>query len=578
MISHFFIDRPIFATVLSIVILIVGVVAVTQLPVAQYPDVAPPTVQVTATYPGANAKTTADNVATPIEQEVNGVERMLYMSSKCTNDGQMNLDVTFELGTNLDTAQVLVQNRVAVAEAKLPEDVKRIGVTTKKKSPSILLCVNLVSSKCPDGSVFYDQLYLSNYSTLTVKDDLARIKGVGDVAFLGPRDYSMRVWLDPDKLAARDLTATDVINSVREQNRQVAAGRLGQPPVPQSKSVQFQLPINSAGRLSSEQQFEKVILKTNANGGVVYLKDVVRETIKDANGNLVDRGIELGAKNYDVNSYLDGNPSTTLAVFQLPGSNALDTAEAIRVKMEDLKKRFPEGVDYHIYYDTTVFVHESILSVVHTLIEAFVLVFIVVLVFLQNWRATIIPMVAVPVSLVGTFAVMGLMGFSLNNLSLFGLVLAIGIVVDDAIVVVENVERWLDKGLPVREATFKAMNEITGPIFAITLVLSSVLLPSAFLGGITGQFFRQFALTISVSMLISAVNAMTMTPARAAWIFGNRKPGRHGDQGKEALPWWSFGLLGGLATVWLLTPVLGPRLGLSVGDSATEATPGGLRG
>ena len=363
MISRFFIDRPIFATVLSVVIVIVGIVAATQLPVAQFPDVAPPTVQVTATYPGANAKTTADNVATPIEQEVNGVERMLYMSSKSTNDGQMNLDVTFELGTNLDTAQVLVQNRVAVAEAKLPEEVKRIGVTTKKKSPSILLCVNLVSAKRPDGSFYYDQLYLSNFATLSVKDDLARIKGVGDVSFLGPRDYSMRVWLDPDKLAARDLTANDVINAVREQNRQVAAGRLGQPPVPQAQSVQFQLPINTAGRLASADEFENIVLKTSADGGVVHFKDVVRETVRDAEGRILSRGIELGAKNYDVNSYLDGNPSATLAIFQLPGSNALDTAAAIRAKMDELKLRFPEGLEYRIYYDTTVFVQESITSV-----------------------------------------------------------------------------------------------------------------------------------------------------------------------------------------------------------------------
>src|SRR3954467_7665986 len=312
-ISHFFIDRPIFATVLSIVFLIVGGVALTQLPIAQYPAVAPPTVQVTATYPGANAKTVADTVATPIEQEVNGVERMLYMSSKCTNDGQMNLDVTFELGTNLDTAQVLVQNRVAVAQAKLPEEVKRIGVTTKKKSPSILLCVNLISEKRPDGSFFYDQLYLSNFATLSVKDDLARIKGVGDVAFLGPRDYSMRVWLDPDKLAARDLTASDVINAVREQNRQVAAGRLGQPPVPAGQSVQFQLPINAAGRLTSEAEFENIVIKTSSDGGVVHFKDVVRESIQDADGRTIGKGIELGAKNYDVNSYLDGEPSATLA-------------------------------------------------------------------------------------------------------------------------------------------------------------------------------------------------------------------------------------------------------------------------
>ncbi|HEX3602222.1 MAG TPA: efflux RND transporter permease subunit, partial [Lacipirellulaceae bacterium] len=570
MISHFFIDRPIFATVLSIVIVIVGVVAVTQLPVAQYPDVAPPTVQVTATYPGANAKTTADNVATPIEQEVNGVERMLYMSSKCTNDGQMNLDVTFELGTNLDTAQVLVQNRVAVAQAKLPEEVKRIGVTTKKKSPSILLCVNLVSAKRPDGSHYYDQLYLSNFATLSVKDDLARINGVGDVSFLGPRDYSMRVWLDPDKLAARDLTANDVINAVREQNRQVAAGRLGQPPVPGGASVQFQLPINTAGRLTSEEQFEDIVLKTNADGGVVHFSDVVRDTQRDADGHVTDKGIELGAKNYDVNSYLDGDPSATLAIFQLPGSNAIDTAKAIRAKMEELKGRFPEGVDYRIHYDTTVFVQESIISVIHTLVEAFILVFIVVLVFLQNWRATIIPMVAVPVSLIGTFAVMALLGFSLNNLSLFGLVLAIGIVVDDAIVVVENVERWLAEGMLPRDASRKAMEEVTGPVVAIALVLCAVFVPTAFMAGISGQFYKQFALTIAASTIISAFNSLTLSPALAALLL---KPHGHGEQGhvqQGALPRAGIAIIGGLVAYFFLLAPIGHLFGIEIGGHGAD--------
>jgi multidrug efflux pump len=571
MISHFFIDRPIFATVLSVVIVIVGVVAVTQLPVAQYPDVAPPTVQVTATYPGANARTTADNVATPIEQEVNGVERMLYMSSKCTNDGQMNLDVTFELGTNLDTAQVLVQNRVAVAQAKLPEEVKRIGVTTKKKSPSILMCVNLISDKRPDGSFYYDQLYLSNFATLSVKDDLARIKGVGDVAFLGPRDYSMRVWLDPDKLAARDLTASDVINAVREQNRQVAAGRLGQPPVPQGEAIQFQLPINAAGRLTTEEEFENIVLKTSANGGVVHFKDVVRDNVLDSDGRVVEKGIELGAKNYDVNSYLDGEPSATLAIFQLPGSNALDTASAIRAKMEELKGRFPEGVDYRVYYDTTVFVQESINSVIHTLIEAFVLVFLVVLVFLQNWRATIIPMVAVPVSLIGTFAVMKMLGFSLNNLSLFGLVLAIGIVVDDAIVVVENVERWLAEGLSPRDAARKAMEEVTGPVIAIALVLCAVFVPTAFMAGISGQFYKQFALTIAASTIISAFNSLTLSPALAALMLKPHGHGEHGHVQQEALPRAGIAIIGGLAAYFFLLDPIGHMFGIAVGGHGAPA-------
>src|SRR3954447_2911783 len=383
MFSHLFIDRPIFATVLSIVIVIVGTVALTQLPIAQYPEVAPPTITVTANYPGANAKVVSDTVATPIEQEVNGVENMIYMSSRCTNDGQMLLDVTFKLGTNLDMAQVLVQNRVKIAEAKLPEDVKRQGVTTKKKSPSILLCVNLISEKETDPETKkerfkYDQLYLSNYSTIYVKDELARITGVGDVSFLGPRDYSMRIWLDPQKLAARNMSAGDVIRGVKEQNVQVAAGRLGQPPAPAGQN--FQLTLNTLGRLESEEQFRGIVVKSDTDGSVTYLRDIVAD---DRPG---QKGVELAAKNYDVNSYLDGDPSITLAVFQLPGSNAVKTAQDIRTKMEQLKEKFPQGIDYRIVYDTTVFIDESVKSVFHTLFEAIVLVFLVVLIFLQNWR------------------------------------------------------------------------------------------------------------------------------------------------------------------------------------------------
>jgi multidrug efflux pump len=573
MLSHFFIDRPIFAGVLSIVIVIVGLVALSQLPIAQYPDVAPPTVQVTANYPGANAVTVAETVATPIELEINGVERMLYMSSKCTNDGQMMLDVTFELGTNLDTAQVLVQNRVAVAEAKLPEEVKRLGVTTKKKSPSILLCVNLVS---PDGR--YDQLYLSNFATLNVKDDLARIQGVGDVTFLGPRDYSMRVWMDPNKLAAHEITASDILRAIREQNVQVAAGRIGQPPIVPGAVVPFQLPINTQGRLSAVEQFEKIVVKAGEQGQLVYLGDVVRDQVRNDRDEVTQSGIELGAKNYDVNSYLDGQPSVTLAAFQLPGSNALDTAQAIREKMEDLKSRaFPEGVDYRIEYDTTVFVEESIASVYHTLIEAFILVFIVVLLFLQNWRATIIPMVAVPVSLIGTFGFMALLGFSLNNLSLFGLVLAIGIVVDDAIVVVENVERWMAQGLSPRDASRKAMLEVTGPVIAISLVLCAVFVPTAFMAGITGQFYRQFALTIAASTIISAFNSLTLSPALCALILKPHAQDGHGHA--EALPKAGIAVIGGLAAYVFLLPLAASLMGLHAaeGGHGGPAAPWWLR-
>ncbi len=516
MLSKFFIDRPIGAWVVFFVIIILGVVALLRLPIAQYPEVAPPTISVTTIYPGADAATVAATVATPIEQEINGVENMLYMSSQCTNDGQMNLTVTFALGTDLDMAQVLVQNRVSIALPKLPEDVRRQGVITKKKSPSILLCVNLIS---PDDR--YDQLYLSNFATIQVKDALARVEGVGDVSMLGARDYSMRIWLDPEKLASRNLTAADALKSLQEQNVQVAAGRLGQPPVPAGEA--FQLTLKTQGRLIEESDFADIILKTDtATGALTRVRDVAR--------------VELGAKNYEVGSLLDGKPSVTMACFQLPGSNAVATAGLIREQMESLKTQFPPGVDYRIVYDTTIFVEESIRDVVKTLLEAFVLVVIVVLIFLQDWKATILPMLEVPVSLIGTFFVMALMGFSLNNLSLFGLVLAIGIVVDDAIVVLENVERWIATGLDSRSATLKAMEEVTAPVLAIAFVLTAVFVPVAFMAGISGQFYRQFALTIAVSALISAINALTMTPARCVLIF--RNSGGHGEHGhqKEALP------------------------------------------
>jgi len=545
MFARFFVDRPIFATVLSIVIVIIGLVALSGLPIAQYPEVAPPTVSISTIYPGASAKVVAETVAAPIEQEVNGVENMLYMLSKSTNDGQLYIDVTFKLGTDLDEAQVLTQNRVAIAEAKLPEDVKRQGVTVKKKSPMILLCVNLIS---PDGS--RDQLYLSNYATIQVKDALARLAGVGDVSFLGARDYSMRVWLDPNRLAARSMTAGDVLSALREQNVQVAAGIIGQPPVPEG--LDFQYTINALGRLIDPEQFAQIIVKTGEAGEITRVRDIGR--------------VELGAKNSDVNAYLDGKPSVTLALFQLPGANALETAHGIRVEMERLGERFPQGVDYRIVYDTTVFIDESVHEVYKTLYEAFILVFIVVLIFLQDWRATLLPMIDVPVSLIGTFAVMAAMGFSLNNLSLFGLVLAIGIVVDDAIVVVENVERWMGKGLPPREATLKAMDEITGPVIAITLVLSSVFIPTAFIAGISGQFYRQFALTIATATIISAINAMTMAPARAVTLI---KPHGH-EEVREALPQTAIIVLGGLLAYVFLAGRLAGLLGLAPAEQGAH--------
>jgi multidrug efflux pump len=493
--SRFFIDRPIFAAVLSIVMVIAGGVAALTLPVAQYPEIAPPTVQVSCTYPGASAVVVAETVAAPIEQQVNGVERMMYMSSQCTNDGAYNLTVTFELGTNLDMAQVLVQNRVSMALPTLPDIVKQTGVTTKKKSPNIMLVVNLTS---PDGR--YDQLYLSNYATINLKDALARIKGVGDVTFLGQQDYSMRLWLEADRLKALNLTSGDVVSALKEQNVQVAAGQIGQPPVPQGQS--FQYTMTTLGRLTHPDQFADIIIKTGDDGQITRMRDVAR--------------VELGAKSQDQTCLLDGKPTVGLAVFQLPGSNAVDTAETVRATMEQLKAEFPEGLAYSIVYDTTPFIEESIHEVYKTLGEAIVLVAIVVMVFLQNWRSVIIPLIAVPVSLIGTFAVMALLGFSLNNISLLGLVLAIGVVVDDAIVVVENVERWIGAGLPPKEAAYKSMEEVTVAVIAIAFGLSAVFIPTAFISGMSGQFYRQFALTIATSTLISAFNSLTLSPALAA--------------------------------------------------------------
>ena len=508
MLSRFFIQRPIFASVLSILITLAGALAVFVLPIAQYPDITPPTVQVTASYPGANAQLVLDTVAAPIEQQVNGVENMLYMSSQCTNDGAYTLTVTFGLGTDLNVAQVLVQNRVQLAMPVIPGIVQQQGVAVKKKSPSIMMIVNLFSAKDTAGRYLRDDLYLSNYATIQIKDELLRLPGVGDVTFLGERDYSMRAWLDPDRLATRNMNASDVVQALQEQNIQVAAGQIGQQPVP--KGQNFQLTMSALGRLTDPAQFGDIILKTSpparnsADATVVRLRDVAH--------------LELGAQQYDQSCTLDTEPSVALSIYQLPGSNALQTAKAVYAKMEELEKRFPEGVEYKIVYDTTPFIYESVTEVLKTLRDAVILVALVVLVFLQNWRATLIPLIAVPVAIIGTFAVMALMGFSLNNLSLFGLVLAIGIVVDDAIVVVENVERWLARGLRPREAARKAMDEVTGPVVAVALVLCAVFVPCAFISGITGQFFRQFALTIAVSTVISAFNSLTLSPALAALL------------------------------------------------------------
>ena len=494
-IAQYFVDRPIMAAVLSLLFLITGAIAVFQLPISEYPEVVPPTVVVRATYPGANPEVIAQTVATPLEQQINGVEGMLYSSSQATSDGVMTLTVTFALGTNLNDAQVEVQNRVAQALPRLPEEVQRLGVTTQKSSPDLTMVVHLVS---PDHR--YDMLYLSNYARLHVQDVLRRLDGVGDVQIFGAGEYSMRVWLNPQKLAQRGLTTGDVVKAIREQNVQVAAGKLNAPPGPDDSA--FQLNINTRGRLSSVDDFRDIIVRTDADGGVVHLRDVAR--------------VELGSDQYALRSLLNSQEAVAVPIFARPGSNAIQISDEVRATMAQLKQEFPQGVDYRIVYDPTVFVRDSIEAVAHTLLEAIALVVLVVILFLQTWRASVIPLIAVPVSLIGTFAVMYLIGFSLNALSLFGMVLAIGIVVDDAIVVVENVERHIELGQSPKEATRQAMREVTGPIVATALVLCAVFIPTAFISGLTGEFYRQFALTIAISTVISAFNSLTLSPALSA--------------------------------------------------------------
>src|ERR1700716_1927793 len=497
-ISNFFIKRPIFAAVVSIIIFVVGALAYFRLPLSESPEVVPPTVVVRTSYPGANPTVIADTVASPLEQQINGVEGMLYMFSQATADGVMTLTITFALGTDLDKAQVQVQNRVSQALPRLPQEVQRLGVTTDKTSPDLLMVVHLES---PDNR--YDMLYLANLAILQVKDELNRIPGVGNVQVFGAGDFSMRVWLNPNKLASHNLTATDGVQAIREQNVQVAAGVLGAPPT-NTGSTAFQLLVNTQGRLTTEEEFSNIIVRAAKDGQITRIRDLGR--------------VELGSSTYALRSLLDNKPAAALPISQRPGSNALLTSQQVRDTMERLKRSFPEGVDYKIVYDPTVFVRESIQAVGHTFVEALILVVIVVLVFLQTWRASIIPLLALPVSLVGTFSIMLALGFSLNTLSLFGLVLAIGIVVDDAIVVVENVERNIALGHEPHEATRRAMEEVSGPIVAIALVLCAVFIPTAFIVGLSGEFYKQFALTIAISTVISAFNSLTLSPALAALL------------------------------------------------------------
>ncbi|MGY0580210.1 MAG: efflux RND transporter permease subunit [Paraglaciecola chathamensis] len=522
MFSQFFIRRPIFAAVISLIFFIVGAISVWQLPITEYPEVVPPTVVVTANYPGANPKVIAETVASPLEQEINGVENMLYMSSQATSDGTMTLTITFAIGSDVDLAQTQVQSRVERAKPRLPEEVQRLGIVTEKSSPDLTMVVHLTS---PDER--YDMLYLSNYAVLNVKDELARIEGVGQVRVFGAGDYSMRVWLDPNKVAALGLSPSNIVSAIREQNQQAAAGSLGAQP---SGDSDFQLLINVKGRLTDVEEFEDIIIKVGEQGQISRLKDVAR--------------VELGASTYALRSMLDNKDAAAMPVFQASGSNAIQISDDVRSKMAELSKTFPEGLSYDIVYDPTVFVRGSIEAVVKTLFEAVLLVVLVVVLFLQTWRASIIPLVAVPVSLVGTFAFMHLLGFSLNALSLFGLVLAIGIVVDDAIVVVENVERNIADGLSPVAATRKAMKEVTGPIVATTLVLAAVFIPTAFMSGLTGQFYKQFALTITISTFISAINSLTLSPALSALLLKGH------DSKKDALTRGMDKLLGG----WLFNP------------------------
>jgi multidrug efflux pump len=496
-ISKFFIDRPIFAGVLSVLILLAGVIALFQLPISEYPEVVPPSVVVHAQYPGANPKVIAETVASPLEEQINGVENMLYMQSQANSDGNLTLTVTFKLGTDPDKAQQLVQNRVSQALPRLPDDVQRLGVTTIKSSPTLTMVVHLIS---PNNR--YDMTYLRNYALINVKDRLERIQGVGEVQLWGSGDYAMRVWLDPQKVAEHNLTATDVVNAIREQNVQVAAGVIGGSP--SGPGVPLQLSVNAQGRLQTEEQFRDIVVKTSPDGGVTHLRDIAR--------------VELAASEYGLRSLLDNKPAVALAINQAPGANSLQISDEVRAAMKDLQQDFPAGVEYRIVYDPTQFVRSSIHAVVHTLLEAIALVVLVVIVFLQTWRASIIPLVAVPVSIIGTFSLLLAFGFSINALSLFGMVLAIGIVVDDAIVVVENVERNIAEGLSARDATYKAMREVSGPIIAIALTLVAVFVPLAFMSGLTGEFYKQFAMTIAISTVISAFNSLTLSPALSALL------------------------------------------------------------
>jgi hydrophobe/amphiphile efflux-1 (HAE1) family protein len=501
--SHFFIDRPIFATVISLLIVIIGIIAQRALPIAEYPEIAPPTVSITATYPGASAQVIAETVATPIEQEVNGVDNMLYINSQSTGDGRLSINVVFKPGTNIDQAQVLVQNRVAVAQPRLPDDVQRLGLVVRKASPDLMMVVHMIS---PDNT--RDQQYISNYATLYVKDVLTRVDGVGNVNIFGARDYAMRVWLDPAKVAARGLTAGEVVAALRSANLQVAAGAINQPPA--SSPGAFTLNVKTLGRLSAPEEFENIVVRAETGGQVIRVRDIGR--------------VELGSQDYTVNAYLDNKVATALVIFQRPGSNALATAANVKAEIDKLAKDFPPGVGYTVVYNPTEFIQASVDEVVKTLFEAILLVVIVVIVFLQTWRAAIIPILAIPVSLVGTFIVMAAAGVSFNTLSLFGLVLAIGIVVDDAIVVVENVERYLRQGLSPKEAAHKTMDEVGSALIAISLVLIGVFLPTAFIAGLQGAFYKQFAITIAASTAISCIVSLTLSPAMAALLLKPHDP------------------------------------------------------
>jgi len=495
--SHVFIERPIFAGVIAVVITIVGALAFFNLPIAQYPDVVPPTVTVSATYPGASSETIADTVAAPLEQEINGVDNMLYMSSQSTGDGKLTITATFKLGTNLDEAQVLVQNRVALAEPRLPEEVRRQGVVTRKTTPDFLLVANLIS---PGKAL--DRAYMSNYALTQMKDRLARIDGVGEVRIFGARDYAMRVWIDPGRAAARNLTAGEIVEALRSQNVQVAAGTIGKPP--EASAPAFELNLEAQGRFTTPEQFANIVVKADGQGRLTRLSDVAR--------------VELGAEDYGINMYLSGQPSLGIGIFQRPGTNALAAADAVLAELKAMSTKFPQGLEYKVIYNPTDFIRESVSAVQHTLLKAIVLVVIVIVIFLQSWRAAVIPVIAIPVSLIGTFAVLSAIGYSLNNLSLFGLVLAIGIVVDDAIVVVENVERNLEHGMSPRDAAHRSMDEVSTALIAIVLVLCAVFVPTMFLTGLTGEFYRQFAVTISSATIISLILSLTLSPALAAML------------------------------------------------------------